>query len=321
MSIKRGFVTVATGDYYCRLAQNLAMSYRLFSKTTYPLYALTDEKGAKRLKQYFDGVVVMKEPTYTFMDKIAVYENTPFEETVFLDADIDIVGDISTMFDAFEKNGSEVSCLGRMIPITDKTPPIHFGEEAIRQFRLTEFIAFNGGVYYFKKSEKAASFIRWILDEAVPNYDRWKLKVFRTGQMADEPLVGLAMLVQGMRPTLIDKHHLGLVIDMKSLSWDMKAHTAHHIRYGEDITTVILHYGTHNTHHKKYVYYNAVVRGKYRRASALIPFYLIGGELRLLFFHLGNPKDRQKLKEWFLAHFSRKHFQQRRDQLKSLFKR
>lgn len=321
MSMKRGFVTVATGSYYCRLAKNMIMSYRLFSSGKYPFYVITDEKGVDRLKKYFDGVIVMKDPSYTFMDKIAVYENSPFEETVFLDADINIVNDISGMFDAFEQNGSPVSCLGRMIPISDTARPIHFGDVAVEHFHLTEYIAFNGGVYYFKKSEKATAFIRFILDELVPNYERYELKVFRTGQMADEPLIGLAMLVQNMKPALIEKHHLGLVQDMKTLSWDMKSRSATHNRYGEVISTIILHYGTHNTYHKKYVYYNAIVKGKYRKAPVLTPFYMIGGETRLLFAHLRNPQDRRKIKKWFCAHFSRQHFRHRLDQVKSLFKR
>ena len=95
MDTKKGFVTVATGSYYCWLAQNLAMSYRLWSKGAYPLAVMTDKKGAKKLKKYFDRVIVMDDPTYTFLDKISVYENSPYEETIFLDADMDIVRDIS----------------------------------------------------------------------------------------------------------------------------------------------------------------------------------------------------------------------------------
>ena len=109
MEKTRGFITVATGKYYCGLAQNLAMSYRLFSDTRYPLVVMTDKDGEKRLKKYFDDVIVLDEPHYTFMDKMTVYQHSPFDRTIFLDADMNIIYDISYLFDDFEKNGSPVS--------------------------------------------------------------------------------------------------------------------------------------------------------------------------------------------------------------------
>ena len=252
----RGFITVATGSYYCRLAQNLAMSYRLFTNRTYPLYAITDQKGAKMLRRYFDGVVVMESPTYTFMDKIAVYENTPFDETVFIDADMNIVDDISFLFDDFEQNGSEFSCIGERREITETMRPNHFGDEAIQSLGLTHFIAFNGGVYYFKKSPEADECIRYIYDELVPLYGDYKMKVFRIGQMADEPLCGLAMEVLGMRPLDTDKDLMKLIQDIRTYSWDMNRRKCSFIWYGKRVSPLMPHYGTHNTRTKEYVYFN-----------------------------------------------------------------
>ena len=97
--LKRGFVTIATGKYYCWLAENLIMSYRLFSDTKYPMYVITDKEGEKRLKKLFDGVIVVDDATYGWVDKILVYKNTVFEETIFLDADMHITKDISFLFD------------------------------------------------------------------------------------------------------------------------------------------------------------------------------------------------------------------------------
>lgn len=51
--MNRGFITVATGDYYCWLAQNLAMSYRLFSEQKYPLYVITDKTGGGQIEKIF----------------------------------------------------------------------------------------------------------------------------------------------------------------------------------------------------------------------------------------------------------------------------
>ena len=143
MDYKRGFITVATGDYYCWLAENLVMSYKLFSEAKYPMYVMTDKKGEKRLKKVFDGVIVLDKPYFSFMDKMMVYQNSPFEETLFIDADSDIVSDISLLFDVFNDNGSEVSCVGAIRKISEKNKPVHFGDKVIRLFGLDSFVAFN----------------------------------------------------------------------------------------------------------------------------------------------------------------------------------
>lgn len=322
MDLKRGFVTVATGDYYCWLAQNLAMSYRLFSKNEYPIYAMTDKKGEKKLKKYFDGVIVLENPDYTFMDKIAVYDNSPFEETIFLDADMNITRDICFLFDEFSENGSDVSCVGKIVDITDTVRPVHFGSAAIERFGLTYYIDFGGGIYYYRKGEKAEECIRFIYDALVPDYHALQMKVFRPGQLADEPMMELTMLVHGMKPldTPVDimkySDHM-----MDSIKWDMKKQVcSFEWRFIKTVTPIIVHYGTHNTRHKKYVYFNSIVRCKYLKIPILTPFYLIYRETRLLFIHLKRPQDMKAFRKWFFDHFTKQHFEYRKSQIKKLLK-
>jgi len=321
MNEKRGIVTVATGKYYCWLAQNLAMSYRLFTDRKYPLCAITDKDGEKRLKRYFDRVVVLEKPSYTFLDKIAVYENSPYEETLFIDADMDVTDDFGFMLDELYENGSEISCIASYREITDTNRPEHFGNAAIEHFHLKRCLAFNGGVYYFKKSRRGDEFFRLIYDDLIPNYHRYEMKVFRDGQMADEPLIGLAMAVQDMKPFSTDRDVMKLIQDMKTVKWDMKNRTTRLVWYSKEVHPIMLHYGTHNTRHKKYVYYNAIVRCRYHHVTALLPFYLTYREIRLAFLHLSRKEDRKALKSWILGHFTKEHFAHRLDQLKRLFKR
>ena len=179
--IKKGFITVATGKWYCYLAQNLAMSYRLFANCDLPFYVITDKKGEKKLKKYFDGVIVVENPHYDCLDKIDVYKNTPFDETIFLDADMNIIKDISFIFDEFEKNGSEVSCYGTLRDITDEVRSCHYGDAAVENFNLKQCITFGGGMYYYKKSPVADNVIDCIYNDLIPNYDKLELHRFRGG--------------------------------------------------------------------------------------------------------------------------------------------
>ena len=322
MSNEKGFITVATGKYYCGLAENLAMSYRLFSGTEYPLYAITDRKGAKRLKKVFDGVVVLDEPHYTFLDKMEIARYTPFEQTVFIDADSVIVDDISFLMDDFEQNGSALSCIGSLIDIDDDHRPIHFDNRAVEHFCPDRYVAFNGGVYYFRKSAELTRCIDFIFDDLIPHYKDYGLKEFRQGQMADEPLYGLAMVLRSFRPLDYDKDVMKLLQDIKTLSWDMKKKECRFIWYGQEVSPVILHYGTHNTYTTKYVSDTVTVRCLYRRIPAIFkPFILACSEIRLLFRHLGRKNDRKAFASWFMAHFTAAYVKRQFGRIKALFKR
>lgn len=322
MDYDRGFVTVATGDYYCWLAENMVMSYKLFSDTKYPMYVMTDKKGEKRLKKFFDGVIVLERPYYTFMDKMTVYQNSPFEETLFVDADSNIVSDISFLFDDFRNNNSNVSCIGVIRRITEDVRPIHFGNKAINHFQLNSFVAFNGGVYYFKKSKESEELLRAIFFDYIPNYKKYQLKEFRNGQMADEPLYGLAMINFGFHPLDIGKDIMKQVQRINNLSWDMVKKKCGFVWYGYNVSPYILHFGTHNTYTKKYVYYNAIVRSKYKGLPKfIIPFYIAYNEAVLLCRHISIKSDRQAFYSWIKSHFTKEHFRYRKQQINAFFKR
>lgn len=297
----KGFITVATGKWYCYLAQNLVMSYRLFANCDLPFYVITDKKCEKTLKKYFDGVVVVDNPHYNYLDKIEIYKNTPFDETIFLDADMDIVSDVSFLMGLFEENGSEVSCYGRLRDITDEERPNHFGDVAIKRFNLKQYIAFNGGIYYFKKGEKADKCINDIYNLLIPNYDKLGLLYFRNNQMADEPLMGLSMLINEQMPVFTDFYIMNFVNDVKTIKWDMIHRTCTFIWYGNQISTKIIHFGTHNTFTWKYCYCNALLRYRFKKYSRIFYAPLIC--IKTVKWAL-KPRQLKSFFKWFGWHFT-----------------
>lgn len=314
---KRGFVTIATGDYYCWLAESLYMSYKLFSNSTYPMYVITDKKGEKRLKKLFDGVIVVDDASYGWVDKILVYKNTVFEETIFLDADMHITNDISFLFDAFEKNGSEVSCLGEFRAITETVRPNHFGQAAVDIFNLDKYIAFGGGVYYFKQSKKAQECMDFIFNEIIPNYSKYDL-LYIDGKMADEPLFGLSMLVNDMKP-LKNAHYMRFSQDMiESLKWNFKNKDAQFIWHGEEVHPQIVHYATFNTWRFKYVRYHIKVEGLYRKTwKPFIWLKIVFAAIKWAF----EPRQLKNFFKWVGAHFTIDYFKYRWGKIKDWFKK
>ena len=303
----RGFITVATGEWYCYLAQNLVISYRLFGNCDLPFYAITDKRSEKRLIKYFDGLIVVDDPHYSFLDKIDVYKNTPFDETIFMDADMSIIKDISFIFDEFDKNESEVSCFGDYVDITESSMPSHFKYGAIQHFGLTKYIDFGGGVYFLKKSEAADNFFKCIFDDLIPNYDKYEMKRFyhpltNESSMADEPLMGLSMLVNGMRPYSGTPHLMRHNKDnmMKTFVWNIKKHECTMNWRGNIVHPYIAHYATYNTWTLKYYLIATKLRDIYFNIKPPINWvYSFMIVLKWLF----TPRQIKEFFNWIFAHF------------------
>lgn len=306
----KGFITVATGDWYCYLAQNLAISYKMFGNCDYPFYVITDKKGEKKLKKYFDGVIVLEKPNYNFLDKIEVYHNSPFEETIFLDADMNIIKDISFIFDEFEKNGSQVSCYGTLIDITINDRPNHYGDGAVKAFNLKQYIRFGGGIYYYKKSPETDRVIDCIYNDLMPNYDKYDLLHISAyfgndiRRMADEPLLGLAMMVCGMKPmntvTHLMRYYKGNM--METLKWDMRNRDCSFYWWGEIVHPYIVHYATYNTWKFKYYKLNSELRArvlKFPRFLFILSLPLVTLRWMLM------PRQIRAFWVWLRPHFTK----------------
>ena len=137
--------------------------------------------------------------------------------------------------------------------------------------------------------------------------------------MADEPLYGLSMMACGFYPLDTDKDIMKQVQNIKTLSWEMDKKECGFVWYGYSVSPAILHYGTHNTYTKKYVYYNSIVRAKYKKLFTIfVPFYIAYNEIALLFRHMSIKSDRQAFYSWFKAHFTKEHFRYRKQQIGAL---
>ena len=316
--IKRGFITVATGKYYCWLAENLLISYRLFCDNKYPFYVITDAEGEKYLKNKFDGVVIMNNAERNYLDKLHIYQNTLFEETIFIDADCHIVSDISYLFDEFEKNGADISTIGKLHKITPETPPYNYGMAAVEKFGLQEYMAFNGGIFYFKKSEKAQQCMNFIFEELLPNYIKYELLIFANGGYGDEPLFGVATRVFDFPPLWIEGRdvlkYFGM--QMEKLHWDMDKRVCTAMWRGEQVSPEIIHYATYNTRTLEYINWNIKLRGRYKKTwKPIVRIKIIFADIAWAF----KPKQLKAFFKWVGAHFTISHFKYRCGQIKRLF--
>lgn len=193
-SFKRGVLTIAhSKEKYVRQAINLARSIRLHSPQM-PL-AVATNLSASALEDYFDEVVYWNFSNLTgLVAKLDAYDMSPFETTLFIDADSLVVKPLEDIFEYF--NDYDFAVYG-----INKVHPRWFLDlDKIKEIIPSNtYPGFNGGIYYFKKTDQA----RGIFQSAksyLPAYDNLMLKRFGS-QPNEEPLISLAMAQSGLQAT------------------------------------------------------------------------------------------------------------------------
>ena len=192
---KRGFVTIATGnERYYIIAKNLLDSYR-FHAGGYPFAIICDREN--EYTAAFDKAVLMKNPSNSYMDKLRLFDHLPFDETIFIDADCLIYGDIDRWWDLFEQ-ADDFSAFGRALEDLS-TDQGWFRTEGMGKYRdQIHFVPnFSGGVYYLRNTERCAKVFE-IAKEAAAHYREYPFAIFE--DPADEPVIALGMAVTHCRP-------------------------------------------------------------------------------------------------------------------------
>jgi hypothetical protein len=190
----RGVLTVAADHpKYAEQAVALARSIRLRDRNI-PLAVLTNLPEEHFLGLY-DYVISWNFQVYPgLLSKLVVYDGSPFEETLFLDADILAIRSVNEAFNYFI--GHEFAVWGRNIP-----EPYWFRGiiDRIREYFPAEtYPSFNSGMLYFRKSETARLVFAHAKNLVGHYYDLGLRKTPR-GLMSDEPLLSIAMARTGLR--------------------------------------------------------------------------------------------------------------------------
>lgn len=99
-SARKGFVTVATGNtMYYIMARNLLLSYRHFATDPLPFAIICDRTN--RYTDCFDDVILLRDPTRSYNDKLLLPSLVPYDQTIFVDADCLAYRDLNDMWTIF----------------------------------------------------------------------------------------------------------------------------------------------------------------------------------------------------------------------------
>lgn len=193
---KRGFVTIATGEerYYI-LARNLLRSYRLFSDEKIPFAIICD-----RINEYteeFDNVIVVTDPSNNYNDKLKLFREIPYDETIFIDADSLAYSNLNKWWKLFEKQG-DFSLFGYAWRDLNSGRG-WFNPEGMKEFQenIKYIPDFNGGVYYLRNTE-ACKKVFDIACHCAEHYHEYSFNGFN--DPANEPVLALGMAACGFEP-------------------------------------------------------------------------------------------------------------------------
>lgn len=198
ISPSRGVLTLAFGKpRFIEQAKSLGRSLRLHAPGTQS--AIVTDSIDLELKELFTQVIpYRREFGSSVRQKLHLNLYSPFEETLFIDSDCLVLGNLESFWVAFAGQGFGVP--GSKFLQRGSTDPYLDVAFTLDHFGLEKLPKFNGGTYYFNRSGEAASFFATARD-LLANWKDLRFAEFRRDGPADEAIVSVAMAIHGLRPT------------------------------------------------------------------------------------------------------------------------
>lgn len=188
----RGFVTIATGkEIYYQLANNLLSSYKLFCRDPYPFAIICDQENTYTTQ--FDDVILLPDPKRNYFDKFELLIRSPYDETIFIDADCLAYADLNCYWEYFSA-ADDFSAGGYNFPIDSQDGL--FWEESIGEYKgkVHWKPAIHGGLYFIRKGAICDA-IYAEYQNIMQHYHEYRWP----DDCVDEPVFGLAMAAHGCR--------------------------------------------------------------------------------------------------------------------------
>lgn len=236
----RGFVTIATGkDHYYKIARNLLYSYKLHAGA-YPFAIICDRENAYTSE--FDKVVLLNDPAESYLDKLRLFDCLPYDETIFIDADCLVYGDIDRWWELFGQ-GDDFSVFGYAYKDLSVKKG-WFRTEGMKEYReKIHFVpTFTGGVYYLRNTDVCREVFE-IAKDAAKHYYEYPFAMFK--DPADEPVIALGMAVMNCHP--IDCKDVGLYTYKQCMHADISIPKAEWLRNSDWSPVILVHWGNFGT--------------------------------------------------------------------------
>jgi hypothetical protein len=151
----RGYLTMAVHSvHYLEMAVDMALSLR--EHTRLPLAIAVDDRLGAVLRDRYAGVFdsVVRVPPKFLRGRALKYgcaQASPFEETIFVDADCIVLGSLDRLADALVD--SDFAMVGELLTLDDDEMHHGFSTRALMgRFGLDRYLKTNSGFFCFRKS-------------------------------------------------------------------------------------------------------------------------------------------------------------------------
>jgi hypothetical protein len=190
----RGYVTLAAGSTrYLEMAVDMALSLR--AHTSHPMALIADEAVAEVARTHYEKVfarvcLIGEDFREGRARKYGVAEATPWEESVFIDADCLVLGSLDHLWESLDSH--DMAFLGELLSGEDDENHHGFSTRSLmRRFGLDHYLKTNSGLFCFRR-EPSIVIMRECLDcflnEARPAL---RLSILRGAWIGDEIAIGI----------------------------------------------------------------------------------------------------------------------------------
>jgi len=195
---QRGVMTLAYGPQrFVEQARSLAHSLQLHAPHL-PRTLITDSTDPTILNLFTEVIAYRPEYGSGVRQKIFLDQYSPYRQTLFIDSDCLVLGNLDSFWTAFA--GQSFGVPGYRYLEKGSADPYLDVDHVLDAFNVTRLPKFNGGTYYFVRSPQAADFFntaRNLLD----NWSSLRLREFRRNGPNDEAIYSIAMAVHQFAPT------------------------------------------------------------------------------------------------------------------------
>lgn len=213
----RGFITIATGkELYYQLAKNLLLSYRLYSADPFPFAIMCDRQN--EYTSFFDDVVILEHPLNSFWDKFELLKKSPYDETIFIDADCLAYADLNAYWSYFA-NADDFTGCGTNYPIDSDLGL--FQKDALGPYtgRAHWKPDICGGLYFIRKGAVCDALYEEC-QHISAHYDDFTWPDYCASK-ADETVLCLAMAVHGLHAMDADPSNYGHPWEATKMEFDI----------------------------------------------------------------------------------------------------
>ena len=234
-----GILTTAYGPRrYRDLAVALARSLDRHCPDL-PRAVVTDTADRRLERLYGRQVPIKPERGDGLLQKLWLLDYSPFDKTLFIDADALVLRDLRFLCDLLE--GHAVAAIGA----NRLSEGFWFGDIAARcaRFGLLAVPVFNGGVYYFERRPAAAR----IFAEArslAERYDEHGFTRMANGSVNEEVVLSVALALSA-EGEMVDDHGRGMRTPLGitgPLRVDVLRGIGRFLKYGRPVEPAVIHF-------------------------------------------------------------------------------